>query len=215
MVRVLLVDDEVRSGWKEVCERVLFQGNPIDATVSPVEARGLLALNDYDLILLDMRFGEKDHSASKTSEYAGYRFLEQFLRSSFTSPIFSVPVMLFTASNKIWHINAMMDRGADDYYIKEHPNVARDLEFSRQNFDRLKKSIPELINLGIRRRRIHDLSLKILRHCDRGSLSGNIKERIEQKLKLGYANLFSSMRSYQRQVLGSDSEVLAFIIYWS
>ncbi|MFZ1799989.1 MAG: hypothetical protein WAU24_09010, partial [Chitinophagaceae bacterium] len=66
----------------------------------------------FDLIFLDIRFGEADHKAIDIHKMSGYKILTDEMRSSFKSLNFSTPVIVFTASNKVWNIIEMIEAGA-------------------------------------------------------------------------------------------------------
>src|SRR4051812_20586429 len=123
-MKVLLIDDDSEHGWKEVLEKVIFNEDPIDSVSNEIAAIEKLKDVTYDLIVLDLRFGEIDHKNGHVKNYGGYRILTGHIRSSFSSINFSTPVLLFTASNKAWNIIEMIENGIDGFYIKEHPDTA-------------------------------------------------------------------------------------------
>ena len=131
-MRILLIDDEAANGWKEVLEKILFNNEEINVALDISSAKIKLEESKYNLIILDLRFGESDHNTIDITTYGGYRVLKEFIRNDFYNLNYSTPVLLFTASNKVWNIFDMMEVGADDYYIKEHPDFA-DTDFSKKN----------------------------------------------------------------------------------
>ena len=56
-----------------------------------------------------------------------------------------VQVIMFTASNKAWNLKALLDEGADGYYIKESPEYKFSLGFSLANYDALRKNISDCL----------------------------------------------------------------------
>ena len=137
------------------------------------------------------------------------------MRNSFRDKNFSTPVLLLTASNKAWNIVEMLENGVDDFYIKEHPNTASDLDFSRQNYKRLKESIPILINMGLKRKEIWLKIQTILNQISKGIVSNNIKKRIEEKLIIAYGSLFRRTSQLEKNNLLFNNEIIAFIVFWS
>lgn len=215
MPKILLIDDEANQGWKEIVEKVFFGGKEIDAATTKQEALTCLQGTRYDLIFLDLRFGENDHQGRDLKKFQGYEVLTQEIRGSFDLLNFASPVLLFTASNKIWNIHGMLEAGADDFYIKEHPDQAADLEFSRQNFIRLNQLIPELIDFGSKR---NDLLIKakaILALIPGEIRNQNIRERIAQKLKIGYTTLFHRHSGFEQDKFAFSKESMAYICFWS
>jgi CheY-like chemotaxis protein len=215
MTNILLIDDEAQQGWKEVLEVTVFKELSLDVAETEEEAKLKLKAGKYDLILLDLRFGQEDHEEDRVEQFGGFRILTQFVRPSLESINFPTPVMVFTASNKIWHTHKLLMNGADDYYIKEHPDIMNDIEFSRANYKRFLNSIRELDLLGAKRSAIWDLidgiQKKLLNSID----SPNVRDRIKDKLKIGYATLFSRTNEIESRILLKSNEILAFLIFWS
>lgn len=214
-MKVILIDDEANNGWREIVEKVLFNNAPIEVALNAEEAKEKLNQSSYDLILLDLRFGEVDHANTRVEYFGGYTILKQYVRNSFDSLNFSTPVILFTASNKAWNIFEMLENGVDEFYIKEHPDTAMDLDFSRQNYKRLKTAVPELIAIGIRRKEVWNKILSIINYTKMNIDNSNIKIRIEEKLKIGYGLLFRNPTKVENELLLFNNEINAFIVFWS
>ncbi|WP_316832950.1 response regulator [Pedobacter aquatilis] len=213
--RILLIDDEANQGWKETVEKVFFNGDEIDAAITKEEAVAALDRTHYDLIFLDLRFGENDHQVKHLEKFQGYEILTSEIRGGFDKVNFTTPVILFTASNKIWNIHGMLEAGADDFYIKEHPDQATDIEFSRQNFIRLTKQIPSLIALGVKRQQLLTQVNEIIALIATEIYNQNIRERIAQKLKIGFTTLFHRHSAFEQQQFAFSQELMAYICFWS
>ena len=105
---------------------------------------------------------------------------------------FATPIILITATNKIWNVDAFRNYGIDGYYIKEHPNYVFDKETSKQNYNNLKTKFIELKAIGQKRNDIWKLSKDIIDKISKHSYFKenkkyeNVKDRIIDKLKLGY-----------------------------
>jgi len=170
---------------------------------------------------LPFTFGEHDHQSFDLLDFGGYKILALEIRSSFNKLNFSTPVLLFTASNKVWNIMEMIEAGADDYYVKEHPSTAYDLDFSRKNYFRLKGDkthegiIKDLLKIGEKRRKILNKILDIIDNSKNAINNNNIKKRIEEKLKIGYGILFRRITRIEKERLLYNNEVIAFIVFWS
>jgi CheY-like chemotaxis protein len=214
-MKILLIDDEANNGWKEIIEKVFFENLNISATDDLIQAKKLVAENKYDMIFLDLRFGENDHKSIIISEFAGYKLLIDHIRHEISAVNFSTPVIVFSASNKIWNIHEMLNQGADDYYIKEHPDFAYDIEFSRSNYVRIKKNIPNLLRLGNNRGLILQKILNIIDLAKVNILNSNIQDRITEKLKIGFALLFRKSSNFEASKLLFNNEINAFIVFWS
>jgi CheY-like chemotaxis protein len=219
-MKILLIDDNANRGWKQILEKTL--------TVPDLEIVPSLSFDDalnkvlerYDFIFLDIRMTEEDHKGKNIFETSGYKILKE-IKKNFTNINFSTPIILLTASNKIWNIDAFKDYGVDAYYIKEHPNFVFDGETSKQNLDNLQKNFERLIEVGKKRKVIweysKDIILKVSSHnyYNGDARYVNIKNRIIDKLKLGYTNLFRCESRLEKKILKINNEAMAFIIYFS
>lgn len=214
-MNILLIDDEANKGWKEILEKIFFKGQIIDVALNYVDSKNLLETKSYDLIFLDLRFGETDHANNNIKDYGGYKVLTELIRVNFNSSNFSTPVILFTASNKSWNIFEMFNYGIDEFYIKEHPYKASDIEFSQKNTKRLKENISDLLELGEKRKEIWGIIDQILNLTNKNIENENIKKRIDEKLRMGYALLFRKVNSLEKNVLLFNNEVNSFIVFWS
>lgn len=219
-MKILLIDDKALEGWKQVLEKTLpINKLLIDTAISFNEAFSKIE-NSYDFIFLDVRLDEKDHTHHNLIEFSGYKLLKK-IRESFLSINFSTPIILLTASNKIWNIDAFRSYGVDSYYIKEHPDFVFDIETSRQNLKNLQCSFEELLEEGIKRKDIWLLSNDIIRILsEHNYFQGdkryvNVKNRAIDKLKLGYSYLFKKQTLLEKELLKTNNETLSFIIFWS
>ena len=214
-MNILLFDDEAKNGWEEIL-KILFTEKlglkiNLESITTKEEGLKILKQKNFDLIFLDLRFGEKDHLSNNIEDFTGFKILKN-IRKSFNNINFTTPIILFTATNKIWYVNEMMEMGADDYYIKEHPDYSYDINFSQINYKRLLKSISFLLKENSKRKHIWNLSQKIIKgHINKKNISG----RIEEKLKLGYGILFRNVSKIENEVLIFNKEIIAFIVFWS
>lgn len=212
--KILLIDDEADRGWGDILKHLFFENDQVDLAPTISKAENLLEENNYNLIFLDLRFGEKDHQTNNFEDFDGFRLVRK-IRNNFLSKNFHTPVILFTASNKAWIINAMLDIGCDDYYIKEHPDTAYDESFTRNNTKRLKNTVINLLDVGKNRSRIWQKANSIIDKIEYTVPNNNIRKRIQEKLKIGYGLLFRKTSSFESVNLLYNNEVLAFIVFWS
>lgn len=220
MKKYLLIDDLVNKGWKSVLEKAIIKEENSIHVASTYEEVLLNIDKKWECIFLDMRLNEQDHSFKNFSEYSGFKVLK-IIRKDFNSTNFSTPVILITASNKIWNIDNFQENGIDAFYIKEHPDFLLDEHSSRENLENLQEAFKNLLIIGDKRNLIWSESNKIIttigehNYFTRGKRYINIKGRIIDKLKLGYAYSFKSPTKLETEVLSVNNEALAFIIYWS
>ncbi|WP_343305167.1 response regulator [Chitinophaga niabensis] len=211
---VLLIDDEAARGWKDALEFV-FGVPPANLTaVSTLEqAIDLLDNKQFQLIFLDLRLNELDHTNRKLEEYGGHVLLTEHIRKDFHALNFATPIILLTASNKAWNISEMMDKGVDEYYIKAHPEQSG--LSSKYIYERLLNSLPLLTELEVKRKEIWKFSLEIEQLATIKIGDSNIKTRIAEKLKIGYGTLFRKSIQVEKDILIFNNEILAYIIFWS
>ena len=155
-----LIDDEAQhiqyqgqqttqSGWQRIYSRVLFNR---DLTVDDIlDEEGLdpnegqlidfapaklqdVDFSDYACILLDLRLRSDEQGGFPENlwDLSGARVLE-FIRSKHPT----LPVIVTTASNKIWNYEGIMELGADAYWIKEGLDERRTDDESAQNYVQL------------------------------------------------------------------------------
>lgn len=214
-MKALLIDDEALKGWKEILEIVLFDKQTIEYATDYNGAKEKLHNNTYDIIFLDLRLNEKDHSEIDINAITGFKILTNLIRDKFSNRNFVTPVIILTASNKIWNINKMLEFGADEYYIKEHPESANNLEFSRQNYIRLKSNVAQLLEKGKKKRDIWLMLIEIQNLAETKIINRNIRKRVQEKLKIGYAILFRDISQIESKLLLFNNEAVAFIVFWS
>lgn len=220
-MRYLLIDDLANDGWRSIIEKaVVRENNSLEVAINYVQAIDKIK-GEWDIIFLDMRLTEEDHNMQQIVDYSGFKLLKE-IRKGFNSINFCTPVILITASNKIWNINTFRENGIDGYYIKEHPDLQFSKQTSRENLEKLQKTFSDLIIIGIKRREIWNLCDSIIKKLvnhkyfktqDKRQL--NIKDRIIDKIKLGYAQLFQDQTILEKNILLVYNESLSFIIFWS
>lgn len=219
-MKVLLIDDKSQKGWKQLLEKLFPIQGVIIESAENIEIVSDKLKNKYDLIFLDIRLEGKDHHINKVEDFSGYKILKT-IKENFTNINFSTPIILITASNKIWNIDVFMDYGVDAYYIKEHPSNVFDKETSLNKYNKFKNDFEHLITISPVRHKTWQNSVEIINILERkiyfknGSGYENVKERIINKLKLGYYYRFKNPNSLERDILKADNEAFAFLIYFS
>lgn len=214
-MNVLVIDDEAEKGWAQILERILEPYSPaIKVAFNYDQAIFFTKIEEYDLIFLDLRFGETDHFNSKIEEFGGYKTLRT-IKSDLSYKNFPTPVILFTATNKVWNIYKMLDLGADDFYIKEHPDLSYDLSFSQENYVRLLNTVEQLVVEGKKRKNIIKSISQIKEWSSSNIKNENIRRRVYEKLTIGYGLLFRRTTQFEQDKFLFNNEVLAFIAFWS
>lgn len=207
--KILLVDDQAGLGWLELMKKVF--GCQVDTLVPKSTDQHWQAVDfsQYDLVLLDLYLEGKP---DKTLSLAVLKHIKE------RHP--HIPVVIFTASDKAWNLDEVIDRGADGMYIKESPAHVKDEQYSRENFKDFKHTV----------RAVHD-KYKVLRPYWEaiGSVLANrnfqsietnprkFKDRMEERLKMFYGLLKKGYEQSSYDISNffySDYE-LAFMTLWS
>lgn len=220
-MKYLIIDDLAESGWKSVIEKAIIKADgELDCAVNYDQAIEKVQFK-YDIIFLDVRLTEEDHSIKNIYEYSGFKILKT-IRKEFKAINFSTPIILLTASNKIWNIDLFKEHGVDAYYIKEHPDQYVNSENSRENLLNFQSKFIELIETGKKKNQIWELCNQIIEEISRHNYFKNkedkyynIKLRIIDKLLLGYSILFQPQSTVSKEILLSNNETLSFIIFFS
>ena len=139
--RILFIDDNAANGWLDIFKLMLpgvyikefipnKQLKDIDALYLQIQT--LIQSFNPDVILLDLRlFDEKDRSV-EIETVSGLQILKK-IRENFLS----IPILMTTASNKVWSYESLIRLGADAYWIKEGIDNNMDVKRSSQNYHRL------------------------------------------------------------------------------
>ena len=158
--RILLIDDEAEKGWSDVLSKMIknaelqtIHEQVPDYESLSTESKSMIESNNYDLIFLDLRMnGIQEENVISTDEFSGMKILKSIKKKNR-----GVQVIMFTASSKAWNMKALIDAGADGYYIKESPEYAFPLKYSISNT----KSFCNNIKKCLERSYLKDIAGKI------------------------------------------------------
>lgn len=140
---ILFVDDQANDGWAAIFQRMLYGGNDDAFTVlqpgtdTSVEnivhsIEKIVKLKKIDLLILDLRLKGETGSNLNINEISGIRVLKNLIANHLPCP-----VLITSASNKIWSYRETLKLGADAYWIKEGLDDNYSLEASIENYLRL------------------------------------------------------------------------------
>jgi DNA-binding NarL/FixJ family response regulator len=145
----LLIDDNALNGWEELLTHII-QSEIINKFTRKTISKSLITFEkaytyenyeSHDLIFLDLRL-TKEEDDSKNSipinEYSGVKLLDKIKEINE-----GIQVIILTASNKAWNMKALLDAGADGYFIKESPDIPVSDNVSKANYENLVASIKE------------------------------------------------------------------------
>jgi CheY-like chemotaxis protein len=141
--RILLIDDNADAGWGEILEEVtgatVKTFVPLKKFIDEPEllyqdVKKLLAQNGFNphLIMLDLRLFDEISRSLDVENLSG-KLLLQRIKQDFRG----IPVMIVTASNKLWTYQSLINLGADAYWIKEGIDEQREAVDSVNNYLKL------------------------------------------------------------------------------
>lgn len=142
----LLIDDYADKGWKEVLEHILkshinLHSSKLEVLTTFEAADTFQDYESKDLVFLDLRLKPEEDRASEMlplEDLSGMKLLRKIKDINN-----GIQVIILTASNKAWNMKALLDAGADGYFIKESPEVSVSDDASKANYESLVRAIKE------------------------------------------------------------------------
>ena len=227
--RILLIDDEADKGWEYVLKRLIVTDEGDFDVIGhkaknydgfSKEERNQIENGNYDLIFLDLRMnGAEEENVYQPKDFSGMKILKQI-----KSKQPGVQVIMFTASNKAWNLKALLDEGADGYYIKESPEYKFSLGFSIANYDALRENIKDCLQRSYLRK--VDAQIKAIKkvfnrtHGDLTNFKNSIIRQLEVSYTLlaarhfeyAYVSLYQTVELINSQYLDRDNNNVWYII---
>ena len=87
-------------------------------------------------MILDLRLHKEDFNNKPIDEITGFKILEKIKNHNK-----GIQVIIFSATNKIWNLQALQNAGADGFIIKESPNNNFEPGFTKQSIEKMLQSI--------------------------------------------------------------------------
>lgn len=142
----LLIDDYANEGWREVLEHILkshinLHSSKLEVLTTFETADTFKGYESKDLVFLDLRLKPEEDRASEMlplEDLSGLKLLHKIKGINK-----GIQVIVLTASNKAWNMKALLDAGADGYFIKESPEVPVSDDASKANYESLVRAIKE------------------------------------------------------------------------
>ena len=191
--KILLIDDEANRGWETVMKKWLY-GYSVFDTVNqqikkyddiPAIIRNKISEDFYDLYLLDLRLlGSQEDEVYDTSEFSGMSILRSIKEKNIGNQ-----VIIMTASNKAWNMKALLDEGADGYYIKESPELKLPKSFSEANFRSFSRDVRKALDSGYKKETYRHVDL-LKQHINCSTkIDGDLASEINSTLSLADSQL--------------------------
>lgn len=156
--KILFIDDKSDEGWAELMKNI-FKGaggnfvfinsakykttdepklfKDFDGFINECRSQ---AGKEWDLIIIDLRLNPEkediDNEIISPTEFSGYKLIDEFLNENE-----GYQIIVSTASNKIWNINAALERGASSYYVKESPEFNYSVSETNKHYQNFKTDV--------------------------------------------------------------------------
>lgn len=201
--KILYIDDDWNKGWDIVLNHLFSQSpkvefrtlhhNYSDNTQADVINVCLdeIRLTDPDVILLDMRLLDSDFNPIKTTELTGYKILSAIKN---VNP--GIQVVIFTASNKVWNFTELQKAGADDFVLKESPELSSDPDYSRNCIEKLSSTLLEGLKMSfLKKVHLTINAIKLLPTYGNSEEEHEFNKRIQNNLGIAFKLLIDTKYS--------------------
>lgn len=151
---ILYIDDDANKGWREIFEKIMFEVNDIDFLHLDDEfnekskkeiidiSMNTIREENADIVILDFRLHKDDFLQTSIEDVTGYKILKEIKEYNK-----GIQVIIFSATNKIWNLQALQKAGADGFIIKESPETSLINGFTIQSLE----NMLDTINLSLER----------------------------------------------------------------
>lgn len=146
--KILYIDDEADKGWYEVFCKILYDVNKFDfdyigndfknQTEDEIIERSFEKVNEFDadIVILDFRLHQNDFKKKEINEVTGIKILKRIKEYN---P--GIQVIVFSATSKVWNLQALQSSGTDGFIIKEFPENSVDDGFTKDSIKLFKETI--------------------------------------------------------------------------
>lgn len=166
---IIYVDDQAEEGWAYVLQEIIYDRESEQFfTIVPQENDSIEAITseilkkynetDISLIILDLRLKGEFGYANSIDSISGFNVMKLLRRQQINCPI-----LIFSASNKLWSFTEAFKYGASAYWMKEGIEDKNDTERSVRNYLQLVDLItalclsPQYGFLREFKKKLHDL----------------------------------------------------------
>lgn len=151
--KVLYIDDEAEKGWYDIFCKIFDDENNIHFRHLDDEfnekskneiidiSLNTIKVENIDLVILDFRLHKDDFENNSIQNITGFQILEKIKKYNT-----GIQVIIFSATNKIWNLQALQKAGADGFIIKESPENSNDSEFTKTSIENFIYSTNKSLN---------------------------------------------------------------------
>ena len=150
-LNILYVDDEADEGWYELLCNIIYDVNKIQEfdyvgsqikSMSEVEiinhVMNKVKSSNVNVVILDLRLHPSDFDNANIKDITGYKLLKEIKHYNR-----GIQVLMFSATNKIWNLQAMQKAEVDGFIMKEAPEVSYGEDTTTQSIYQLVNTLSE------------------------------------------------------------------------
>jgi len=192
--KVLLIDDEAEKGWNEIFAFLLSDLNNIYTDFLAIDFKksssneiieksiDKIFNDDIDIVILDFRLNPSDFDNKNSKEITSIKLLKKIKERN---P--GVQVIAFSATNKIWNLQALQSANADAFIFKDSS------ENIYQSIDGLKENLYLCIKKALILKNIYKTFERIKFNAI--NLSSSFKNSLEKNLSICFELLVKSFQN--------------------
>lgn len=209
--KILFIDDEVEKGWgvifKEICgvELTVYGSEFKDWITEKIIRESFNRAKEFDVVILDLRLHDDDFDENDPKNLTGYKILKKIKEHNN-----GIQVIIFSATNKIWNLQALESAGADGFIIKESPEMSVDPDFTSISIENIYKTIDECLDYAFVKC-FYEKYVMLKENLERKKRNKELpKEFVDEYLKwlvFGINNLL--------KYKSNEGHVLTFVMFFS
>ena len=124
-----------------------------------------------------------DNDKMIPSDFSGYKLMDEFLNKNE-----GYQIIVSTASNKIWNINAALNRGVSSYYIKESPEFNYSIKETKKNYENFKDEVINCFEKDYLRKIYQEIQ-ELIEVLNKMNHNVDFSETLKTQLNLSYSLL--------------------------
>lgn len=148
--KILYIDDEAEKGWYEIFCKIFYDVNEFDfeyiggdfknQTEKQIIDCCLRKVKEYDadIVILDFRLHQNDSINKDITQITSLEILKRIKKYN---P--GIRVIIFSATNKVWNLQALQNAEADGFISKESPEQGGDKNHTRVEVEQLMALVQE------------------------------------------------------------------------
>lgn len=226
---ILYIDDEWSKGWDIIFEN-LFLDSDIKFDVYDYKFKGKkrddiieackneIQNREPDIVLLDLRLADDDINDNDPTKLTGYKIL-QLIKGYYENDEYveglnpGIQVIIFTASNKVWNLTALLESGADGYSLKGSPEINYSESFTNYSLEELKLQVEKCLEYSFLKTFFSTLSET------KKELEPRKKENFNHQLPVDFVDEYLKWLLWGNENLRKNKNELglttSFILYFS